>query len=237
MASSIYLIPAPLGDTPVDVFMAPFYLQNITGLKFLIVENVRSARRLLKKIDPGIDINSITFFILDKQTTGDEIHKMTEPLREGNDMGLLSEAGIPCIADPGARIVHQAHRLNARVIPIPGASSIFLALAASGFNGQQFCFHGYLPIQKGKLKNSIKTLESRVNRDGITQIFIETPYRNHGMMETLIDTCSPQTLLCIACDITLSSEYIQTKTISDWKNDYPDLKKRPAVFLLGIPGQ
>jgi len=205
----------------------------IKQLKYFIVEDVRSARRFLKKVSKEINIDDLTFSILNEQTPLTEIPSLIAPLLQGNNVGILSEAGCPAVADPGAAVVQLAHKKKIRVVPLVGPSSILLSLMASGFNGQQFAFAGYLPVKQNDRVNALKHLEKKVYTENQTQIFIETPYRNEKLMEELIRTCSPQTYLCIAADITLPTEFIRTMPLAAWKNNLPDLNKRPAIFLLG----
>jgi 16S rRNA (cytidine1402-2'-O)-methyltransferase len=232
---TLYLIPAPLGEVSAGKFLPGDYKNLIAGLKVFIVENLRTARRVLKKIDPEINIDLLSFHILDKQTTNEELDRMLDSLKMGEDIGLLSEAGLPCIADPGARVVFLSHQLRAKVVPIPGPSSILLALVASGFNGQNFTFYGYLPRQEKERKKSLLNLESQALKTGASQVFMETPYRNNALVESLLQTCHPDTMLCIACDISLPTEFISTRSIAKWTIDRPDIHKRPAIFIIGTP--
>ncbi len=234
MSPTLYLIPAPLGDNPHGAFLNSYYIEIISDIQYFITENVRTARRYLKKTLPGIVINDLEFRILDKKTTPEDIPGLLKPLLEGSDAGLISEAGLPCIADPGSLLVAAAHKNRIRVHPIPGPSSIFLALEASGFNGQQFSFHGYLPIDKKKLRSKIRELEFAARSTGFTHIFIETPYRNNKLVEEILSTCHNDTFLCIAAELTLSGEFVKTLSIGKWKKEKPDLHKRPAVFLVSV---
>ncbi len=233
MKGTLYLIPSVLGDTAPVSSLPPDIPARVEKLHRFIVEDVRTARRFLKKIQPGINIDSLTFQVLDEHTRPEEISSLLSPLLEGQDMGLLSEAGLPCVADPGALLVSFAHENGVKVVPLTGPSSIFLALMASGFNGQKFAFSGYLPIDKKERALKIKELESAVYQNDQTQIFIETPYRNHQMMEALTSTCHPQTRICIAFDLTLPGETILNHTAKQWNmHKWPDIQKKPAVFLL-----
>jgi 16S rRNA (cytidine1402-2'-O)-methyltransferase len=186
----------------------------------------------LKSIDRSIEIDDLHFSELNEHTAEDEIPGLLEPLRKGHDLGLLSEAGLPCIADPGSRLVSLAHMSGFHVRPFPGPSSIYLALMASGFNGQAFVFHGYLPVNKGNRVKKIREMEVDILKNGRTQLFIETPYRNNQLLKSLVDTCKDSILLCVASNLTSSDEMVSVKAIRDWKNTLPDLHKRPAVFLL-----
>ncbi|MCU0370159.1 MAG: SAM-dependent methyltransferase [Bacteroidales bacterium] len=230
---ALYLIPSTLGDTA-PVSSLPLDIQAVTGnLHYFIVEDLRTARRFLKRILPGISIDSLHFQVLNEHTGPEEVASMLTPVMAGKDTGLLSEAGLPCIADPGARLVMHAHEKGVRVIPLTGPSSIFLALMASGFNGQNFSFSGYLPIDKKQRLAKIKELESAAYKYDQTQIFIETPYRNQHLMEALIGTCQPQTLVCLAVNLTLPEEWIAVRSVGQWKKTkWPDIQKKPAVFLI-----
>jgi len=235
MAARLYLFPTQLGDVNFDQILPAFNLQLISEIKYFIVEDLRSARRFLKKCNSLIDIDSLTFYVLNQHTTPAEMITFIEPLKSGNDMGLLSEAGCPAIADPGADVVAMAHESHFQVVPLVGPSSIILALMASGFNGQSFAFNGYLPIQDNERTKTLKKHEGRIYSEGQTQIYIETPYRNAKILRDFIEICQPETKLCIAADITLSTEFIQTKSLRKWKNNLPDLNKRPCIFLLYRP--
>ncbi len=235
MKGTLYLIPTSLGDEAPVSILAEYNLQVIKKLSHFVVEDLRTARRFLKKILPEINIDSLTFYILNEHSSKDEIAALPKVLLEGHDLGLLSEAGLPCVADPGASLVSHAHEEGIRVIPLSGPSSVFLSLMASGFNGQNFAFSGYLPIDKRERVMKIKELEAKALQSGQTQIFIETPYRNRQMMDALLETLHPFTKLCIAVDITLPGEFIRTMEAGKWKKSgYPEINKKPAVFLLGI---
>jgi len=233
MKGTLYLIPSTLGeDSPLEVL--PPVIAQITGkLKNFIVEDVRTARRFLKRINREIVIDELTFLELNEHTPVQEIMDLLTPLLEGKDAGLLSEAGLPCVADPGSTLVSYAHENDIKVVPLTGPSSIFLALMASGFNGQNFVFHGYLPVDKRERIQKIKEIESAAYQKNQTQIFIETPYRNNQMMESLIAACKPETKICVAFDLTLPGETIIQSTAKRLNmNTRPDLNKKPAVFLL-----
>ena len=230
--STLYLIPTSLGDCSFDHILPAYNTELVTRLKHFIVEDIRTARRFLKKMDLSIDIDSLTFFILNQHTTPEELSDFLKPMFVGNDMGVLSEAGCPAIADPGADVVAMAQKYNFTVVPLVGPSSILLSLMASGFNGQSFAFVGYLPIQPADRAKMLRKLETRAYNENQSQIFIETPYRNMKMLEEILQTCQPNTRLCIAVDITLETEFIKTKTVKEWKNQLPDLNKRPCIFLL-----
>jgi 16S rRNA (cytidine1402-2'-O)-methyltransferase len=198
----------------------------------LIIENEKSARRFIKKISPKKQQPTLTIKLLDKYAIEEETQKYLDVCSQGFNVGLLSEAGVPAIADPGASIVKLAHQKNIRVVPLVGPSSILMAMMSSGFNGQNFAFNGYLPIDKGDRKRTIKDLERLSYDKNQSQIFIETPYRNEKMLADLTTILSPQTNLSIAADITLPSEYIKTMTIKDWKHQKPNLHKKPAIFII-----
>ena len=227
--ASLFLIPVTLGDTPIDKVLPQYNKEIISTLNYFIVENVRTARRFLKKSNPDIDIDSLTFFVLNQHTHFEEISNFLLPLSQGNSVGIISEAGCPAIADPGADVVAIAQRKGYKVIPLVGPSSILLSLMASGFNGQSFAFHGYLPIEAVERSKTLKILEHRIYNEHQTQIFIETPYRNQKMLEDLIRTCRPQIRLCVAANITCEDEYIRTLTLKD---QHPDLHRKPCIFLL-----
>jgi 16S rRNA (cytidine1402-2'-O)-methyltransferase len=232
MEASLFLIPVTLGDTAISKVLPDYNKNVILSIQYFIVENVRTARRFLKQTEPDIDIDSLTFFTLNKHTSKESIADFLKPIEDGHSVGIISEAGCPAIADPGAEIVAIAQRKNIRVIPLIGPSSILLALMASGFNGQSFAFQGYLPIDNEQRIKTLKMLEHRIYSENQTQLFIETPYRNAKILDDIIKTCKPSTKLCIAADITLDSEFIKTRSISEWKNQKPDLSKRPCIFAL-----
>lgn len=231
--ASLYLIPVTLGESSPLGRVLPIENQYITlKIKHFIVEDVRSARRFLKKVDKSINIDELTFFIMNKHTQPTEISSFLQPLKSGFDMGIISEAGCPAIADPGADVVRIAQEAGYTVIPLVGPSSILLSLMASGFNGQNFAFSGYLPIQTNERSKALKKLENRIYSEDQTQLFIETPYRNLKMLDDILQHCQANTKLCIAADISLESEFIQTKTVRAWKKQKPDIDKRPCIFLL-----
>ncbi len=229
---NLYLIPTPLGDSPVDKILPFFNTGIILSLDEFIVEEVRTARRFLRKIGYERDFEMVTFHTLNEHTTEMELSGYLASISKGKNIGLLSEAGVPCVADPGAKIVELAHLHQIRVIPLVGPSSIILALMASGFNGQNFAFIGYLPAKKEERIKKIREVERNIRLNHQTQVFIEAPYRNMQMLESIISSCSPDLRLCIACDITLDSEMIVTRTLRDWKTQLPDINKRATVFLL-----
>jgi 16S rRNA (cytidine1402-2'-O)-methyltransferase len=232
METALYLIPVTLGETSIEKVLPSYNKEIILGIKHFIVEDVRSARRFLKKVERSIDIDTLTFFTLNKHTSLEDISSYLKPLMEGNPMGVISEAGCPAVADPGADVVAIAQRKNLKVVPLVGPSSIILSVMGSGFNGQSFAFHGYLPIDSNDRAKRIKVLEQRVYAEDQTQLFIETPYRNNKMMEDIVKNCRPQTKLCVAANITCEDEYIKTRTIKEWQGKLPDLSKIPCIFLI-----
>lgn len=232
METALYLLPVTLGDTPVEQVLPAYNKEIILGIKHFIVEDVRSARRFLKKVEASINIDELTFYPLNKHTSPDDLSGYLKPLQEGHSMGVISEAGCPAVADPGADVVAMAQRKNLKVVPLVGPSSIILSVMGAGFNGQSFAFHGYLPIEAADRIKRLKELEGRIYSENQTQLFIETPYRNNKMMEDIVKTCRPQTKLCIAANITCEGEYIHTKTIREWKGHLPDLTKVPCIFLI-----
>ncbi|MDH3697467.1 MAG: SAM-dependent methyltransferase [Flavobacteriaceae bacterium] len=229
---SLYLIPTTLGDTePLEVL--PLSVKRtIEGITYFIVENEKSARRFIKKIHPRKSQASLVLMALNKFTDASQIPSFLDPCLEGHDVGVLSEAGSPAVADPGAEVVKIAHEKGIAVVPMVGPSSLLLALMGSGLNGQQFAFHGYLPIDKADRKKKIKELEKESREKDQTQLFIETPYRNNSLIHHLLATLSKKTYLCIAADLTLPTEFISTLTIDEWQEKIPDLHKRPTLFLI-----
>jgi 16S rRNA (cytidine1402-2'-O)-methyltransferase len=233
--ATLYLIPTTLGDSSHARVIPPFNDDVVNQLRHFIVEDVRTARRFLKKMNPAFDIDSSVFFVLNQHTSPQDLEGFLKPLYEGTDMGVLSEAGCPAIADPGADVVAIAQQKNHKVVPLIGPSSILLSLMGSGFNGQSFAFVGYLPIQPAERSKALKKLESRAYAESQSQIFIETPYRNMKMLEEIIQTCQPATRLCVAVDISLDTEFIKTKSVKEWRSQLPDLNKRPCVFIIYKP--
>ncbi|MDB9830590.1 SAM-dependent methyltransferase [Polaribacter sp.] len=232
MNGKLYLIPTTLGDTePLEVM--PLSVKKvIRDIDFFIVENEKTARRFIKKITPKKMQSSLHLMPLDKYAEELETRFYLDICNNGTNVGLLSEAGVPAVADPGASIVKLAHEKGIQVVPLVGPSSILMAMMSSGMNGQNFAFNGYLPIDKGERKKAIKELEKLSVDKNQSQIFIETPYRNQKMFADLKAVLSPSTRLCIAADITLSSEYIKTFAVQDWKQQSPDLYKKPAIFII-----
>jgi 16S rRNA (cytidine1402-2'-O)-methyltransferase len=231
--AKLYMIPTTLGDTTLERVLPPDLTSIISSIPVFIVENIRTARRFLKKVNPAIVIDQLTFFELNQHTDKNDISRYLEPLQQGNDIGIISEAGCPGIADPGAEVVRIAHTKDIQVVPLVGPSSILLALMASGMSGQNFAFNGYLPIKNPEKSQQIKFLERRMQTEGQTQVFIEAPYRNLQLLDELLKNCEPRTLLCIAADITLDTEFIKTKPVAYWKTHIPDIQKKPAIFMIG----
>jgi 16S rRNA (cytidine1402-2'-O)-methyltransferase len=231
--AKLYMIPTTLGDTTLERVLPPDLTNLISSISVFIVENIRTTRRFLKKVNPAIVIDQLTFFELNQHTDKNDISRYLEPLQQGNDIGIISEAGCPGIADPGAEVVRIAHTKNIQVVPLVGPSSILLALMASGMSGQNFAFNGYLPIKNPEKSLQIKHLEKRMQTEGQTQVFIEAPYRNLQLLDELLRNCESRTLLCIAADITLDTEFIKTKPVSYWKTNIPDIQKKPAIFMIG----
>ncbi len=229
----LYLIPTVLAEnTEERTLPTPIY-QAIRDINIFIVENVRTCRRLIKKIYTKKDIDSVTLYSYGKHDTINLEQDFLRHILNGNNVGLLSEAGLPCIADPGSKIVEYAHDFQIDIVPFVGPSSILLALMASGLNGQNFAFIGYLPIDNSERIKSLRRLESLKNKSGQTQIFIETPYRNTKLFETILKSCHNNTKLCIASNITSTKEEIKTKTIAEWKQTKINIHKQPAIFLIG----
>jgi len=229
---NLYLIPTLLGDLPLKKVIPDGTLDIIQTIDVFIVEEIRTARRFLKKTGFSKSFDDITFFILNEHTRQEDLSSYLLPAKTGKNTGLLSEAGTPCIADPGSGLVSLAHQSGIRVIPCTGPSSIFLALMASGFNGQNFSFEGYLPAEREKRNRKIKELEKATYEKDQTQIFIETPYRNNQMIQSIVDVCRMDTRLCLAVDLTSANEWICNMTIREWKKRKTDINKRPCVFLL-----
>jgi len=233
MAGKLYLIPSSLGNNTVHTI--PQYVKEIAHtLDIFIAERAKTARHFLKALETPVPFNDMTFYELNKRTTPEELKHFLIDAEKGKNVGLLSEAGCPAIADPGAVIVELAHKKGIEVVPFVGPSSILLALMASGLNGQNFAFVGYIGVKKGERAKDIKRLEQLAHRQQQTQLFIETPYRNMSMCEDLLKTLSPTTRLCIAANLTLETEWIKTKTVQEWKKTtLPNLHKVPAIFLIG----
>lgn len=233
MTGKLYLLPTPISERTIEMVMPTGVIQLTRALSYFVVEELRTARRYLSLIKVSKPIDELTFFVLNEHTSEQEIETMLAPLLSGHDMGLMSEAGVPAIADPGSLLVAAAHRKGIAVIPMVGPSSILLGLMASGLNGQNFAFVGYLPVKPDERRRRIRQLEQRSRSEGQTQIFIEAPYRNLQLFKDLLQVCSEQTLLTIAVEVTSVNEQIVTKTIKEWKQlPLPDINKKNTVFLL-----
>lgn len=233
--ATLYLIPCPISDDTAVADVTPAANQAIIdSLDYFIVENTRSARRFLSKSGYARAIDDATFVELNEHTTSPtEIAKMIEPLLAGRNAGVISEAGVPAVADPGQAVVELCHKHNIKVVPLVGPSSILMAVMASGLSGQSFAFNGYLPVKEPDRSRAIKRLESRAQSEHQSQLFIEAPYRNVKLMEQMLRTCTPNTRLCVACNITAADEFIRTKSIAEWKKlGIPDIQKKPTIFIL-----
>lgn len=234
MPPALFLIPVELGDTTQERVLPSYNREVILGIRYFIVEELRSARRFLKRVDKDINIDELTFYPMGKHADAALFERYLKPLEAGESIGVISEAGCPAVADPGADVVAIAQRKGLRVVPLVGPSSMIMAVMASGLNGQSFAFNGYLPIDPAERIKRIKQLEARASSEHQTQLFIETPYRNHKLLETLCQTLRPQTRLCVAAGITTGNEWIRTLTVAQWKRTtLPDLSKTPAIFLFG----
>ena len=229
---NVYLIPNTLGETPPLEVLPLLVKKSVEEINYYIAEHEKNARRFIKRIVPNKSQPDLHIQLLNKFTEVSEIPEMLNPCLEGNHIGIISDAGCPGIADPGAVIVAEAHKRGIRVIPLVGPSSILLALMASGLNGQNFAFNGYLPIDKRERRKEIKRLERLSAEQNQSQLFIETPYRNNQMLDSIISTLQPQSKLCVACDITLPTEYIKTQTAELWKKTKVNLDKRPTLFII-----
>lgn len=232
MPGKVYLLPNTLGLSETGDVIPQGVLSILHSLNHFIVEDIRNARRFLVRTSYPQKIDDIVFFELNKHTAESEIPEFLLPCDKGIDIGVLSEAGVPAVADPGARVVASAHEKGLKVVPLTGPSSILLALMASGFNGQSFAFRGYLPVEKSELSRSLRDIENTSRKEKQTQIFIETPYRNKRLFDEILKTCQSSTRLCIAKNLTTADESIEVKTIEKWRKSDPDLDKIPTVFLI-----
>lgn len=231
---ALYLIPVTLGDTPHDNVLPSYNVAIVSGIRHFVVEEIRTARRFLRRMDRTFPIDDCTFYEMGKHADASRFAEYLRPVSQGLPVGVMSEAGCPAVADPGADIVLLAQHRGLRVIPLVGPSSMILAVMASGLGGQSFAFNGYLPVQDADRAKRLKQLESRAWAEGQTQLFIETPYRNGKMFDTLCSALRPDTRMCIAAGITTEAEWIRTLTIREWKHtSLPDLSKVPAIFLIG----
>lgn len=233
-AGKLYLIPAPLGDaTPLEAVIPAGTINSLRSICHFVVEELRTARRYLSKAGIGVPIDSLTFFELNEHTpVTQDISSYLQPALDGHPVGLLSEAGVPAVADPGARLVLLAHQKNIEVVPLTGPSSLLLALMASGLNGQRFAFAGYLPVKAAERQQQLRSLERRSAAEQQTQLFIEAPYRNENLLADILATCRPDTLLCVAADITQPGALIKTMPIAAWRKTTIDIRKKPCIFLL-----
>lgn len=232
MSSKLYLIPSLLGESDFHRVLPKYNIEVVEQLQIFVVENEKSARRFIKTILPNKKQSELEIHILNKNTTAEEFYELAQLFDRKESIGIISEAGLPAIADPGANLVELAHKRNVQVIPLVGPSSILIALMASGMNGQKFMFHGYLPIEKFERKKAIQKLEIESKKNNCTQIFMETPYRNNQLLEDLIKFCHPSTQVCIALNLSLDDELIIRLSIKDWAQKKADFHKKPAIFLL-----
>ena len=230
---TFYLIPSPLAEPDFSKIFPAFNSEIIQEIDHFIVEDLRTGRRFVKKLGMQKPIDSLHFTTLNEHTKGDEIESLLQPLREGKNVGLISDAGTPCVADPGSILVSRAQQLDIEVIPLVGPNSILLALMASGLNGQSFSFHGYLPREQPDRERQLLFLESLLKKSNQTQIFIETPYRNNHVFKSILRVCDPATRLCLGTNITSENQMLKTMTVKKWKAQQIDLHKQPTVFLLG----
>ncbi|HOG19054.1 MAG TPA: SAM-dependent methyltransferase [Salinivirgaceae bacterium] len=232
MTGTLYLIPTPISEDAVINSLTGDIVQVLHKTQHYAVENIRTARRFIKSVDRNINIDGLTFYEIGKNSVESEKSKIIDVLISGKNVGIMSEAGAPGVADPGSDIVLAAHRAEIPVMPLVGASSILLALMGSGLNGQKFAFHGYLPIKQNERQKSIKLLEKESYNFSQSQLFIETPYRNKAIFDDLIKTCSPQTLLTVAIDLTGKEQFLETKSIQAWRSEKIVFPKKPAIFVL-----
>ena len=230
--AKVYLIPSLLGTSPYDRVIPEYNLNIIRSINTFVVENEKSARKFIKQVCPEKVQADLDLYILDKDTDAKELFDLVKLLDQGKTIGIISEAGLPAVADPGAQLVKVAQEKRIQVVPLVGPSSILLALMASGMNGQNFSFHGYLPIDKNERKKRLSQLEAESSKTGVAQIFMETPYRNNQMIDDLTKILRSETKICVACDITLETEDIRTRSIKDWKKETYDFHKRPAIYVM-----
>jgi len=231
--AALYLVPNILAEGNWQNVLPAAIFPVLTNTRHFIVENIRTARRFMKMVNREIDIDACTFYEINKRTDPKDLPHFLSPIEKGNDVAIISEAGCPGVADPGADVVRLAHQKELKVVPLVGPSSILLALMASGLNGQDFAFRGYLPVKPHERSRELINLDKKVRKTRQTQLFIETPYRNNQLAEDILKSCSSTTLLCIAANLTGEAEFISTKTVQQWKGKIPDLHKQPVIFLLG----
>jgi len=232
MTGTLFLIPTPLAADTAQSILSPQIKDIILNTNYFFVENLRTSRRFISELKLGKKIEELNFYLLNKETPESEIEIYIRILENGNNVGLMSEAGCPGIADPGSIAIKMAHKKGIKVVPLAGPSSIFMALMASGFNGQSFTFCGYLPIDKIERVKTIKQLEKEASAKNQTQIFMETPFRNNQIMQDLLLNCQGETLISISCDISSPDEFIKTQSIDKWRKSVPDLHKKPTIFCL-----
>lgn len=237
MSATLYLIPTPIAEGDFGSFFPALNAEVINRIDHYIVEELRSARRFLRRAGIRKRIDELRFFELNDHTQGMELNEYLRPCLEGHDMGLMSEAGVPCVADPGGMAVAKAHQLGIRVVPLIGPSSLILALMGSGMNGQSFTFHGYLPVERQERERALRALEADAVRTGYTQMFIETPYRNRHMADSICKVCQPATRVCVAAGLTSGDALLKTQSVAKWRKYFESeenaLGKRPCIFLLG----
>lgn len=232
MAGTLYLIPTPLGETPLDLALPEETRRIAARLSHFVVEHPKTARAFLKQVDTDLPIQQLNLQELSEHTKADQLEALLQPLQAGIDVGLLSEAGCPAVADPGAELVKLAHCRGIAVKPLVGPSSILLALMGSGLVGQRFTFHGYLPAKPDERAGALKDLEKRAEKDDATQVFIETPYRNRAMLESILAACRPDTWLGLACSLTTPGELVATRRVEQWRKQLPEVERSPCVFLI-----
>lgn len=236
MAGKLYMVPTTLGGEQINDVIPESVQHLISGLRHFVVEDIKSARRYLRRIDRSFPIDDSVFFELNKRTELKDLSRFLKPAREGYSIGMISEAGCPGVADPGAELVALAHEEGIRVMPLVGPSSILLALMGSGFSGQEFTFHGYLPKDRKDRVRRLKDFEADARRTGYTHIFMDTPFRNMNVLDDLLNELADTTMLCIASNITLPDESVWTMSVGEWRNKAYDLSKKPALFLIGKTG-
>ncbi len=230
----LYLIPNFLSEDNTNNFLADFVRESVKHIKKFVVESEKGGRALIKRLGTDVTIQEAELFLLNEHSNKNDTYKLLEVLKKGNDAAIISDAGLPCVADPGSDLVALAQQKNIEVIPLPGASSIFMALMASGFSGQSFVFYGYLPIEKPLRVKKIKEMEREAISKNQSQIFMEAPYRNNQLLEDIIKTVSPDTKICVACNISSAESWIKTKTAKEWSSQKPELHKKPVIFVMGI---
>lgn len=231
MLGKLYMIPTTLGESGTASVIPVEVAQRVLSIRYFVVENIRTARRYLRELSHDFPIDDCTFFELNKHTNPTEVSKYIKPCQQGFDLGMISEAGCPGVADPGADVAALAHANGIDVVPLVGPSSILMALMSSGFNGQSFAFNGYISVKTDRIKQ-LQQYEHLSMRFGQTQIFMDAPYRNQKLLEDILQYCAPSTMLCIATDITLPTEFIRTKSVGEWRKSVPDINKRPTMFVL-----